>query len=82
MEHDEAAINKAAQDLLEFYRPFFENKKPIIFENTGSALEITQPYGIGADQTGQIVDDVFVVLKDKNGNYYEPMKFEVPPYFK
>ncbi len=82
MENDEAAINKAAQELLDFYRPFFENKKPIIFENTGSALKVIQPYGIGADQTGKILDDVFIVLKDANGNYYEPMKFEVPPYFK
>lgn len=82
MNHDENAIRTAAQQLLDFYRPFFENKKPIIYENDGSALEVTQPYGLGTDQSGQVVDDVFVVLKDKNGNYYEPMKFEVPPYFK
>ena len=78
----EAAIEKAAQDLLDFYKPYYENKTPHIFENNGDPIEIKNPAAIGADDKGQILDDVFVVLKDNDGNYYEPMKYEVPAYFR
>ena len=36
----------------------------------------------GPDDNGVVIDDVIVVLKDLNGNYYEPMIFQVPNYFK
>lgn len=78
----EAAIEKAAQELLEFYKPYYESKVPQIFENNGTALEIKNPYANGADENGKILDDVFILLKDNNGNYYEPIKYEVPDYFR
>ena len=79
---EESVILKAAQDLRDFYYPYYKDKKPILYENNGEALEFYQPYGIGPDDSGHVMDDVFVVLKDKQGNYYEPMKFEVPNEFK
>ena len=33
------------------------------------------------DDEGNIPDRVVVMLKDLDGNYYEPMFFEVPDYF-
>ena len=82
MKGAEEAIKKAAQELCDFYYPYYKDKTPIIYENNGEALEFYQPYGIGPNEQGQVMDDVFVVLKDKQGNYYEPMKFEVPNEFK
>lgn len=82
MKGADEAIRKAAQELLDFYYPYYKDKTPILYENNGEALEFYQPYGIGPDDSGKVMDDVFVVLKDKQGNYYEPMKFEVPNEFK
>ena len=31
---------------------------------------------------GKVVDKVYVMLKDLDGNYFEPMTIEVPNYFK
>lgn len=71
-----------AEALLEAYKPFYENAEPIIFVNDGSSLRFTYPYAYGLDDEGNVVDRVVVVLRDKQGNYYAPMTFEVPNYFK
>ena len=39
-------------------------------------------YASGLNDEGKVVDDVYIVFKDAQGNYYEPMSFEVPNYFK
>ena len=39
------------------------------------------PYALGINDSGVIPDRVVVMLKDLQGNYYEPMYFEVPNYF-
>lgn len=74
----EDAIQRAAEELLAFYLPFYEGKEPQLYVNDGSPLKIEQHSGYGVNDKGEVVDDVFIVLKDKSGNYYEPMKFEVP----
>lgn len=71
-----------AEDLLEAYKPFYENAKPLIYFNDGTALRMAQPYANGVNDEGQVVDRVVVVLRDTQGNYYAPMTFEVPNYFK
>jgi len=71
-----------AEALLEAYKPFYENAEPIIFVNDGASLRVTYPYASGLDDEGNVVDRVVVVLRDKQGNYYAPMTFEVPNYFK
>lgn len=78
----ESVINKAAQDLLDAYKPHYENDEPLIFINNGDALYMEQHYASGPDDDGNVADDVIVVLKDLQGNYYEPMVFPVPDYFK
>ena len=40
-----------------------------------------QHYGSGPDDAGNVVDDVYVLFKDAEGNYYEPMSFPVPNNF-
>ena len=40
-----------------------------------------QPYGSGPNDDGIVTDKVVVMFKDLQGNYYEPMYFEVPNYF-
>ena len=78
----ETTINKVAQDLFEAYYPYYKDAKPLIYENHGDALYMENHYAIGKDDSGKVVDDVYVVFIDKDGNYYEPMSFEVPNYFK
>ena len=75
-------INKVAQDLFEAYYPFYKDAQPLVYENNGDALYMENHYAIGTDDSGRVVDDVYVVFIDKDGNYYEPMSFEVPNYFK
>lgn len=78
----QATIDRVAQDLFEAYYPYYQDAQPLIYENNGEALHMENHYAAGLDDEGLVLDDVFVVLKDADGNYYEPMKFEVPNYFK
>lgn len=71
-----------AEALLEAYKPFYENAEPIIYVNDGASVRVTYPYASGLDDEGNVVDRVVVVLRDKQGNYYAPMTFEVPNHFK
>lgn len=75
-------IQKAAQDLLDAYYPYYENAEPLIYINDGSPLYMENHYASGVNDEGKVIDDVFIVFKDAQGNYYEPMGFEVPNYFK
>ena len=78
----ESVIEKAAQDYFEAYYPYYKDAKPLIYENTGDALYMENHYASGPNDKDVVADDVFVVFKDADGNYYEPMSFEVPNYFK
>ena len=64
------------------YYPYYKDAKPLIYINEGSPLFVEQHYASGPNDKGQVIDDVYVVLRDSEGNYYEPMSFEVPNYFK
>lgn len=70
-----------AQALLEAYSVYYKDAKPVIYENTGAPLRMSTPYATGKNEEGVIPDRVIVMLKDLDGNYYEPMFFEVPDYF-
>lgn len=70
-----------AEALLEAYLPFYKDAKPLIYENDGQPITITQPYAMGLNDENEVMDRVIVVLKDTNGNYYAPMTFEVPNKF-
>lgn len=70
-----------AEALLEAYRPYYEGAEPIVYVNDGSAISMCNPYAMGVNDKGDVVDRVIVVFKDLSGNYYEPMFFEVPNYF-
>lgn len=78
----QSVIDKAAQDYYEAYYPYYKDAKPLIYENTGEALYMENHYASGPNDENVVPDDVFVVFKDAQGNYYEPMSFEVPNYFK
>ena len=75
-------IQKCAQDLFEAYYPYYKDAQPLIYVNNGEALYMENHYASGVDDKGKVMDDVFVVFKDAQGNYYEPMGFEVPNHFK
>lgn len=79
---NETYITQNAQAYLNAYKPHYEGKEPKIFINDGSALTVTQASGIGPDDNNVVTDDVIIVFKDLEGNYYEPMYFAVPNYFK
>ena len=70
-----------AQALFEAYKPYYKDAKPIMYENDGTPLLISTHYGTGVNDKGVIPDRVIVMLKDLQGNYYEPMYFEVPNHF-
>ena len=71
-----------AKSYLDAYRPYYVDAEPIIFVNDGSPVRIINREAIGVDDKGYVPDRVIVMFKDKQGNYYEPMYFEVPNYFK
>ncbi len=48
----------------------------VVLYNTGASVEMTYPYAAG--NTGKVVDKVFIVLQDLDGNCYEPYEFNVP----
>ena len=79
---NQATIDKVAQDLYEAYYPYYKDAQPLIYVNEGQSLKMENHYASGLDENGLVVDDVFIVFKDAEGNYYEPMGFEVPNYFK
>ena len=70
-----------AKALLQAYLPYYENAEPIIYVNNGAPLYVMNPYAMGIDDKGELHDRVIVMLKDRQGNYFEPMYFEVPNYF-
>ena len=74
---------RMTQAQIERCLPFYKDATPVLYENDGTnKVTITNPYATGMNEEGVIPDRVFVVLRDKDGNYYEPMSFEVPNYFK
>ena len=77
----QSVIDKAAQDLFEAYYPYYKDAVPLIYENNGEALYMENHYASGPNDEGVVIDDVIVVFKDAQGNYYEPMFFEVPNSF-
>ena len=70
-----------AKALLEAYLPYYENAEPLIYFNNGEPLYMMNPYAMGIDDKGAVPDRVIVMLKDREGKYFEPMYFEVPNYF-
>jgi hypothetical protein len=70
-----------AKALLEAYLPYYQDAKPLIFFNNGQPLYMMNPYAMGIDDKGVVHDCVIVMLKDRQGNYFEPMYFPVPNYF-
>lgn len=69
-------------ELTEAYAVYYESAKPVVCENDGAPLKMTNPYATGVNEKGVVIDRVVVMFKDLQGNYYEPMFFEVPNYFK
>lgn len=78
---EEESIRRVAQDLMDAYYPYYKDAEPLIYINDGSSLLMQQHYASGVDTEGNVVDDVYVVLKDKSNNFYAPMIFDVPNYF-
>ena len=78
---NEEYIKKNGQTYYEAYYEYYKDATPRLFINDGNGVEITQPYAMGPDDKGHIADAVIVVLRDSEGNYFEPMYFPVPDYF-
>ena len=76
---------KEAEDwalaLQEKYLQYYSTAEPVIYINDGSPVTVIQASAMGVDQDGLVPDRVYVMFKDLQGNYYEPMKIEVPNYF-
>lgn len=78
---NEEYIRKNAEAYYNAYYPYYKDTVPLLYTNDGNGIELSNPYGIGPDDEGVVQDEVVVVLKDLQGNYYEPMYFQVPDYF-
>lgn len=48
----------------------------VIYVNDGNPVEVRQPYAVGS--TTEVIDKIFVVCQDQNGNCYETFKIDVP----
>lgn len=70
-----------ASALQNAYKEYYDKSVPLIYINEGAPLRVSTPYATGVNEEGIIPDRVIVMLKDLQGNYYEPMYFEVPNYF-
>ena len=79
---DEAKIDAIAKEYQAIYSYYYQDFEPKLYINNGQALKITNREAMGLDDTGKVVDKVYVMLKDLDGNYFEPMTIEVPNYFK
>lgn len=79
---DEDYITEIAQEYLDQFTKYYKDAEPVIFVNDGSALEMKNRSAVGLDDSGNVIDKVTVVLVDSNNNYFEPMVFDVPNYFR
>lgn len=79
---DEDYITEIAQEYLDLFTKYYKDAEPVIFVNDGSALEMKNRSAVGLDDSGNVIDKVTVVLVDSNNNYFEPMVFDVPNYFR
>ena len=79
---NEAYQLQNAQAYLNAYAPYYKDAEPPLYINNGDKVVISTQEATGMDDSGKVVDDVVVVLMDSNGNFYEPMYFVVPNYFK
>lgn len=70
-----------AQALLEAYTFYYKDATPKLYINDGSPLYVENSSAIGINEDGVVLDRVYIMFKDLQGNYYEPMKIEVPNYF-
>ena len=68
--------------LRDAYMVYYKDAKPVIYENNPNGVDLTNPYASGPDDSGLVPDRVVVMLKDLEGNYYEPMFIEVPNLFR
>ena len=75
------SIRKSGESYYNGYYPYYKDSEPLIYSNNGDSIRLINPYAGGPDDDGVIKDAVIVVLKDLQGNYYEPMYFPVPDYF-
>lgn len=57
--------------------PYCADEEIYIYINDGSPVYVFQGDAIGNVE----IDKVFVVLKDMNGNFYEPYMFDLPNWF-
>ena len=79
---DPEKIEQIATRYWELYCKYYAGMTPHIYINNGEALHVTNRQAGGLDEEGNVLDVVTVMLKDVNGNYYDPMYFPVPNYFK
>jgi hypothetical protein len=53
-----------------------------VYVNDGSPLRVQNREATGFNsETGKVEDVVTILLKDTDGNYYDPMYFQVPNHF-
>ena len=76
---DPARIEEIAKQYHEIYYKYYHGTEPILYINNGDALHVVNRE---ADSSGNFEQQVTVVLKDKDGNYYEPIYITVPNLFK
>ena len=65
----------------ETYIKYYSGMKPNVFVNDGTPLRVSTRQASGLDENGKVIDVVTVMLKDLDGNYYDPMYFPVPNFF-
>ena len=78
---DEENLMNVAKAYQETYIKYYSGMKPNVFVNDGTPLRVSTRQASGLDENGKVIDVVTVMLKDLDGNYYDPMYFPVPNFF-
>ncbi len=78
--HDKACKNENCTGNHTEVREWFGNTgvtvEHVVLFNDGNPVMMTYPYSNG--NSGKVVDRVFIVLQDLDGNCYEPFEYDVP----
>lgn len=79
---DPEKIESIATQYYEIYCKYYAGAEPLVYVNDGSPLRVQNREATGFNsETGKVEDVVTILLKDTDGNYYDPMYFQVPNHF-
>lgn len=78
---NEENLMKVAESYRAIHEKYYKGIEPKIYVNDGSALRVLNREASGVNESGEVVDVVTVMLKDRDNNYYDPIYIPVENHF-